>query len=334
MLFKETIISQKLVLDGALGTQLEETIPRDSPLSVKGLPLWSTKVLIHEPQLITEIHKQYLEKGASVLITSLYQASLQTLQKHENMTVEQVQDVWLKSIECATEAIAAVPHDSKVFIAASVGPYGAYLANGAEYSGEYGNKTVDELADYHRHMVNFFTTSADVDCIAFETIPTFGEIKAIFKLVGEVFTEKHFTDFWVTLSCKDAHTLADGTPLEEVFAYLLAQTSKNDLASEKFVGTGCNCVPLEYVTDFITKANEVASSHNLQPINLIVYPNHGFENDMSDVSQYKFRKFSEKWIREVEDWSRIENVRVIGGCCSTGPEEVGHIHRIIKPSEH
>lgn len=328
MLIKTTIKTQKLVLDGALGTQLEEIIPRDNPLSVKGLPLWSTKVLIQEPQLITDIHRSYLDKGASILITSLYQASLQTLQKHENLSVEQARDVWQKSIDCTKQAITA-SGKSLVFVAASVGPYGAFLANGAEYSGEYGDQTVEDLVEYHREIVEFFAVQKDVNCIAFETIPNFDEIKAIFQLVESVFTKLGPKEFYVCLSCKDSATLADGTPLEEVFTFLLGQATRDDRVGQNFIGTGCNCVPYEIVSDFIVNANKVAHDQKAQPLNLIVYPNYGFENDMSDVSQYQFKKSSEKWIEKVGEWSQFENVRIIGACCSTGPEEVGLITEII-----
>lgn len=323
------LASQRIVLDGAMGTQLEELIPRNHPLSVKGLPLWSTKVLMQEPAMITKIHEMYLQVGANILITSLYQASLQTLQKHENMSLAQAQQVWQKSIDCAKDAISSVESDSKVLIAASIGPYGAFLANGAEYSGEYGDKSIDDLADYHREMLEFLTNNQDVDCIAFETIPNFQEVKAIFKLTQQVFTESTNKEFFLTLSCKNSSTLADGTPLADVITYMLTEKF-DDVVGGCFIATGCNCVPCEDVSNFISNANTIAHSLNVEPLPLIVYPNYGFDNDMSDVSQYAFKKASEKWALAVEEWCRFANVRVIGGCCSTGPLEVAQISSIVK----
>lgn len=329
MSVKETLATQRIVLDGALGTQIEELIPIDSPLSVKGLPLWSTKVLIQEPSLITEIHKKYLQAGASMLITSLYQASLQTLEKHGKMSLAQARQVWQKSINCAKDAMSLVDADAKVFIAASIGPYGAYLANGAEYSGEYEGKSIDYLAEYHREMLEYFTVNDDVDCIAFETIPNFDEIKAIFKLTEQVFTESTNKEFYLTLSCKNSSTLADGTPLAVVITYLLTQNF-GDLVRGRFIATGCNCVPYEDVSDFISNVDNVALALNVEPLPLIVYPNYGFENDMSDVSQYEFKKSSKKWALAVDEWCLFANVRIIGGCCSTGPQEVAQITSIIR----
>lgn len=329
MSVKETIATQRIVLDGALGTQLEEIIPIDNPLSVKGLPLWSTKVLIQEPSFIIEIHKKYLQAGASMLITSLYQASLQTLHKHQEMSLAQARQVWQKSINCAKDAISSVDSDTKVFIAASIGPYGAYLANGAEYSGDYGGKSIDYLAEYHREMLEYFTVNDDVDFIAFETIPNFDEIKAIFKLAEQVFTETTNKEFYLTLSCKNASTLADETPLADVITYMLTQNF-SDTVRGCFIATGCNCVPFEDVSNFIFDVNNVALALNVEPLLLVVYPNYGFDNDMSDVSQYKFKKSSKKWALAVEEWCLFANVRIIGGCCSTGPQEVAQITSIVR----
>lgn len=325
-----TLASRHIVLDGALGTQLEELIPPENPLSVKGLPLWSTKVLIEQPQLITNIHRSYVDAGATMLITSLYQASLHTLEEHCNMDLAQARQVWHASVQCALDSIESCDH--KVYIAGSVGPYGAYLANGAEYSGAYGDIAQAELVAYHKDMVEFFVSHHQVDCLAFETVPNITEVRAIIELVGEVFSKCGPKEFYVTLSCKSGSVLADGTPLETVVEEL---EKVRDLDIGRFfVGTGCNCVPFEHVSDFINTVNGVTTRNNTPPLTLIVYPNFGFGNDMSDVSQYSFQKKSEKWALAVQEWVEHDNVRIIGGCCSTGPTEVRDIRQVVNRCEH
>lgn len=326
MTLKETLKSKRLVQDGALGTQLELLIPVDSPLSVKGSPLWSTKVLIAEPTYIQKIHESYLEKGADMLVTSSYQASLQTLEKHEHMTLAQAQLVWQKSVEYCQKAVDNVAQ-KKVYVASSIGPYGAFLANGAEYSGAYDGLRAPELADYHREMVKFFLSNKDVDLIAFETIPNFEEIKGLFKLLDSLYTEDFHKEFYLCLSCKDSATLADGTPLSEVVKFFLHQ--KSLIVENCFLGTGCNCVNFEIVSGFIDNVNTTCQLENKEPLNLTVYPNLGFDNDMSDVSQYGFKSSTEKWGEAIEKWCSSPNVRVIGSCCSTGPLEVATIRAIV-----
>lgn len=327
MSLKQVLSEKVLVQDGSMGIQLENLLPLDHPLSVKGSPLWSTKLLLEEPSLITQVHKSYVDVGCEMLITSTYQASKLTLEKHANMSLAEVQDVWQKSVDCAKEAISTSSRTDKIYIAGSIGPYGAYLANGAEYSGDYDGKSPTELAEYHTDLVKFYVDNADVDVIAFETIPNFDEVKGIFQLLKGLYSENYGKEFYLDFSCKNESTLVDGTPLSEVIDYIISQ----DIGYVKanFIGTGCNCVAYEIVTGIVNTVNQACEKRNVEPFNLIVYPNLGFNNDMSDPSQYGFRSDTAGWRRAVKEWLAVPNVRIIGGCCSTGPEEVAIIHDVI-----
>lgn len=311
----------RLVQDGALGTQLEALLPVDHPLSVKGLPLWSTKILLHDPDMITKIHKSYVDSGADMLVTATYQASASTLEKYEHMDLAQCRNVWQTAVDAAAKAAELSPR--RIYIAGSIGPYGAYLANGAEYSGEYGTVLEDELVAYHEPMANFYNECTDCDIVAFETIPNFSEVKAVMKLAGKL--EK---PFYLSLSCKSASLLADGTPLETIVKYVLGSLDGFQ-TPENFYALGCNCVPFENVEAFVELVNRVCDSESKPPVDLVVYPNLGFDNDMSDVSQYAFKSSSLLWGLAVEKWASFDNVKVIGGCCSTGPHEVAEIRRVV-----
>ena len=325
MSFKEALKKSVLVQDGALGTQLEALIPLDDPHSVKGLPLWSTNALLYSPELISSIHKRYVEAGADMIITATYQASPQTLSKYENMDLAQAKKVWTKSVECALEATRTHP-EKKIFIGGSIGPYGAYLANGAEYSGDYGEISLDQLMDYHRDIVRFYAETKEVDVIAFETVPNFAEVQAIFSLIEQMFNANLHKEFYVSLSCKDADHLVDGTPLEQVIRYILSK--KSSQIRDNLVGIGCNCVPFEIVSDFIETVNRVCQNNGSEQLSLLVYPNLGFEP--TDTANYAFRSSTEKWASSVAKWTLYSNVRVIGGCCSTGPAEIAQIKNVVE----
>ncbi|KAF3994207.1 hypothetical protein FT663_00177 [Candidozyma haemuli var. vulneris] len=327
MSIKSVLENRRLVLDGAMGTQLEEIIPPSSPMYVKGSPLWSTEVLLGDPSIIEKVHSSYLEKGADVIITSTYQASQATLLKHRNMGLEEAREVWRRSVQTAKAAIDNFGSTKKLYVAGSVGPYGAYLANGAEYSGEYGDFGVEELVKYHQEQVSFFLNDKDTDLIAFETIPNISEVKAIFELVKATYTEKS-KDFYVCFSCKDSTTLADGTDLKDVIAYVIDQRSKFPAIDASLIGVGCNCVDFELVSDFADYVNK-ASNNSLF---LAVYPNLGFSNDMSDVSQYGFKSDTEKWKQALEQWCTNSSIRLIGSCCSTGPNEIGVARAVVDES--
>lgn len=314
---KSTLANKKLVLDGALGTQLEELIPASSPLSVKGSPLWSTKVLLADPSIVKTVHTSYIDAGADVIMTSTYQALFPTLQTHEHMTLPQAQKVWQTAVDVAKAATAAAPKHA--YIAGSVGPYGAFLANGAEYSGDYNGLTVAQLVEYHEPLVRFYATSPHTDVIAFETVPNFNEVQAILELMKKLAAESVHKEFFVCFSCPKSSALADGTDLADVLSYISSHLSA-DIAPY-FVGVGVNCIDFEKVSGLVNYMN---SASDLR-FDLIVYPNLGFNNDMSDASQYGFRSATDHWGAAIEEWLQVPNVKLIGSCCSTGPKEVAVI---------
>lgn len=328
MSLSRVLSSKRLVQDGSMGTALEELVPLDHPLSVKGLPLWSTKILLQEPLWVTNVHKSYVDVGAQMLITATYQASSQTLLKFADLDLEGAKQTWQTSIDCALDAIKLSAKSEKIYVAGSIGPYGAYLANGAEYSGDYDGLKRDALANYHQEHLKFFVENEGVDVIAFETIPNFDEVKGIFDLIHLVYTSDYHKDFYLTLSCKTPETLVDGTPLTDVIEYIYSQL--NGPVAQNFIGSGSNCISYELVSGIISTFNETAKKLTKEPLPLVIYPNLGFENDMSNVSEYQFRSDTNGWTAGVRDWLKIPNVRIIGGCCSTGPAEVEIIAKELK----
>ena len=138
-----------LVIDGALATELER---RGYDLRDK---LWSAKILLEQPEAIQQLHYDYFKAGADCAITASYQAtvegfaqrglseseSLALMQKSVFLAQEARDEFWTEEANRVGRA--------KPFIAASIGPYGAFLANGEEYIGNYG-LTEKELMDFHR----------------------------------------------------------------------------------------------------------------------------------------------------------------------------------------
>lgn len=326
MLLKEILQQKVLVQDGAMGTLLEALVPPDHPLSVKGLPLWSTKVLLAKPAWVTQVHKSYVDAGCDMLITATYQASKLTLQTHAKLDSEGVAQVWQQAVDCAKDAIAGCKR--KVYIAASIGPYGAWLANGSEYTGNYSGLLPSELGEYHRDMVQYYVDHPDVDLLAFETVPNFDEVKGILALMHDLTTPTQGKPFYIALSCTSENTLVDGTPLRDVVEYLAANTV--GVVGDYFLGTGCNCLAFELVSGIVATINNACEALGVPPIPLVVYPNLGFANDMSDPSQWAFNTNTAGWRQAVVDWLSVPNVRVIGGCCSTGPEEIKTIKSALQ----
>ncbi|KAI5951582.1 SAM4 [Candida jiufengensis] len=305
------IFDQKVIIDGALGTELEKLIdPTASYLPSKS-PLWSGQVLIDAPQLIEKVHQNYIESGANLLITSTYQLSYGSLKKHTKLNDKEITELWQNSINVAEEAKSKAKKHSdldKIFIAGSMGPYAAYLANGSEYTGDYGEVKDEELRNFHEPMIDFFYNNDKVDLILFETIPNFQEL----RVVNEIMQKYPNKDYVLSITCQTNDKLTDGTPLSKIKEYL-----DNNYKSKIL---GINCVDYILVDKIIS---------HFPAYKFYIYPNLGFEYD-SKIHQFKPKDHGSDitWEKFIKNLHKNNNVIGIGGCCNTGPEEINQIYEI------
>ena len=169
-----------VLLDGAMATELEA---RGCDLADS---LWSAKVLMENPQLIYDVHLDYFRAGAQVAITASYQATPDGFAAR-GLNEAQARSLIAKSVELAKQARdsyrAENPAAKGLQIAGSVGPYGAYLADGSEYRGDY-QRSAQVFQDFHRPRVEALL-EAGVDLLACETLPSFAEIRALAQLLDE-----------------------------------------------------------------------------------------------------------------------------------------------------
>lgn len=167
-----------ILLDGAMATELEA---RGCNLADS---LWSAKVLVDNPELIREVHLDYFRAGAQVAITASYQA---TPAGFAARGLDEAQSKTLigKSVELARKAreayLAENPLAGALLVAGSVGPYGAFLADGSEYRGDY-LRSDEEFQAFHRPRVEALL-DAGADLLACETMPNFAEMKALAELL-------------------------------------------------------------------------------------------------------------------------------------------------------
>lgn len=312
-----------LVIDGALATELEE---RGHDLKHD---LWSAKVLRDSPESIEEVHYDYYRAGANVAITASYQAATSGLTKHFGLSEDAGQDLIKRSVQVAIDARAAaykngVDQTRALLVAGSVGPYGAFLADGSEYRGDY-VRTLDELKDFHRPRIQALV-DAGVDLLALETIPNRTEIEALLDLLK---TEFPRAIAWLSCTMKDTDHLSDGTAWDDVLTLV-------DSRFEQIVAFGVNCVPMDSTAEALKKI------HSLTGLLLICYPNsgevweattntwHGQRPDAiitapSDCENHAQAKLS----AEFDSWTAA-GAKLIGGCCRTGPAFVRAIHQHLK----
>ncbi|MFI7499736.1 homocysteine S-methyltransferase [Streptomyces sp. NPDC049687] len=288
-----------VVLDGGMSNQLESA---GHDLSDE---LWSARLLAERPEAITEAHLAYFEAGANVAITSSYQATFEGFAKRGIAHEEAVRLLAL-SVELARDAARqargkGITHP--LWVAASVGPYGAMLADGSEYRGRYG-LSVAELERFHRPRLEVLAAAAP-DVLALETVPDAEEAEALLRAVRGLGVPA-----WLSYTVDGRQTRA-GQPLEEAFA-LAADV-------DEVIAVGVNCCAPEDVDAAVATAARVTG----KPV--VVYPNSG---EAWDAEARAWRGRSSFTSEQVRGW-RDSGARLIGGCCRVGPEAVASIARAL-----
>jgi len=294
-----------VILDGGLASELE----------VRGFdlddPLWSARVLLRDPAAIRQLHGDYLAAGADCITSASYQATLEGLGR-EGFPQRRGEALLRRSVELAIEAreeFWSEPANRggrlRPLVAASIGPYGAFLANGAEYTGDYG-LDIDDLVRFHRRRFEVLAASG-ADLLACETIPSGLEARALCVLLGE----GEGPPAWLSFSCRDARSLSDGSDLGAVVAGLEA--------CERLIAIGVNCTAPRFLPGLIDRLAAVST----QPI--VAYPNSGEGYDAvgkrwSGTSEsFDFPAAGGEWMRR--------GARLMGGCCRIGPNEIEALRR-------
>ncbi|MFE2322401.1 homocysteine S-methyltransferase [Streptomyces sp. NPDC059385] len=276
-----------LLLDGGLSNQLTA-----QGCDLSG-GLWSARVLVERPEQVEAAHTAYARAGAEVLITASYQVGYETFAAHGHDRA-QTSALLRRSVDLAARAAEAAEHE--VWVAASVGPYGAVLADGSEYRGRYG-LSVRELVAFHQPRVEALL-DAGPDVLALETIPDPDEAEALLTVLARTGAPA-----WLSYTVADGRTRS-GTPLPEAFA--LAAGSPQIIA----LGVNC-CDPAE-----VLPALEAAAGTTAKP--LLAYPNDGSVWDAT-AAAWHAPDTEAPW--PTTAW-REAGARLIGGCCRIGPVRI------------
>ena len=293
-----------ILLDGGLATQLEA---QGSDLSDR---LWSARLLIEEPEAIVAAHLAFYRAGARVATTASYQASFEGFAARglDRVTAE---TLLRRSVDLAADArqrliagrAAAGRSDAvpgSLFVAASVGPYGAMLADGSEYRGRY-RRTATQLREFHRDRLAVLAGTA-ADILAVETIPELEEVEAVASLLPEI----PGAAAWISLTCADGARLRSGAPVEEAVAAAAC--------SPAVVAVGINCTAPEHAEELVARIRAVTE------LPILAYPNSG-----------------EGWDAGARRWTGAPSARVdavtarrwlaagamlVGGCCRVTPDQI------------
>jgi homocysteine S-methyltransferase len=279
-----------IIIDGGLATQLEA---RGCNLDH---PLWSASIISSNPQQIVDAHRAYLDAGAQVIVSASYQAI-------DSDLVAAATDLALRARD---EFVVAQPRHPVPLVAASIGPYGATLGDGSEYTGSY-DKNCAQLVDFHRPRLQQLDAS-DADVLACETIPSLVESHALCTLLASVTTPA-----WVSFCCRNGEQISDGARIEDA-----VQIFRDHPAVQAI---GVNCTSPLYVATLIERIKNV-----LPDMPVLVYPNSGEAFDITDRTWSGIAK-EEDWVRAAESWVAA-GAKVIGGCCRIGPQHIQALRRV------
>ena len=296
-----------LIVDGGLATELEA---RGYDLSDA---LWSARLLRDDPEAIRQVHADYLRAGADVVISASYQATAPGFVAW-GVSEEEAEGLIRRSVALAREARDAFWAEEanrrgrlRPLVAASVGPYGAYLADGSEYTGNY---DLDEegLLAFHRRRWHLLAESGP-DLMACETIPSAVEARAL----GRLLPETPEMAAWVSFSCRDGRHLSDGSRFVE--------SVRRVDALEQAVAVGVNCTAPRYIPELAAAARMVTE----KPV--IVYPNSGETYDVEE-KVWRGESAPADFAEACRFW-RAAGAALVGGCCRTGPQHIEAMRKMM-----
>ena len=298
-------IKYPLILDGGMSNVLED---QGCDLNHK---LWSAKIIESNPQAIVNCHLTYLEAGANCITTAGYQATVKGYLELGYGLIT-AKELVLRSVQLAEKAKSEFLTKNKIkdniYIAASMGPYGAYLADGSEYNGAY-TISEKELESFHVEQIKLLHAS-NADFLAFETIPSLIEIKVLSRLLIDTVKPA-----WVSFSCKDELYLNDGEKISEAAKILANHPS--------VFAIGVNCTAPKYITSIIQNLKNSAPDKRV-----VVYPNSG-EVYLTESKSWQGISDPNLYQRMAEEWFE-SGADILGGCCRIGPDHIRKIKALIE----
>ena len=266
--------------------------------------------MLENPQIIQDLHEDYVWAGSDIITTSSYQASIPAFVE-EGLSLDKAHEIFKETVLLAQAAVKNVwgrlsldEQNQRFYplIAGSVGPYAAYLADGSEYTGSY-HLSEEEFKDFHRPRIQALL-DAGCDLLALETIPNGAETEALVHLLAEEFPQ---AEAYLSFTAQTASAISDGTLIEEVGR--LAQSSPQILA------VGFNCTAPHLLVPLLEKLKQVCDKP------LLAYPNSG---EVYNVATNTWQDNPEQQLC-LTDYSQLwkkQGVQLFGGCCRTRPEDI------------
>lgn len=238
-----------------------------------------------------------MRAGADIILTASYQASMAGFMK-KGMYALEARETIFSSVMLACmarekyRAEGGEKANRPLLIGASIGPYGATLADGSEYTGAYMPVSHRALQEYYEPKIEALLAPRKnyrVDFLAFETMPSFEEVKFVLSFM------KKFPGARVTVC------------FSRVEEALRAQAFLDK--DPQVAAWGLNCLSVDEMTKGIEAISSLRASGGPEWKPLMIYPNE-----------------KAPCCDQVKAWQE-KGVRIVGGCCNTGPDDISEISK-------
>jgi 5-methyltetrahydrofolate--homocysteine methyltransferase len=312
-----------LVIDGAMGTMIQEyklgeADYRGSRFSEWHIDLKGNNDLlsITQPQIITDIHKEYLEAGADIIETNTFNAQAVSLADYEMSSL--ATEINLCAAKCARNAVDAFKtsdkHDLsvKAFVASAIGPMNKTLSMSPDVNNpRFDRSFFDEAAAYYEQVKAL--AEGGVDLLLIETIfDTLNAKAAVYAI------RKYFSDTKIPM----LPVMISGTITDASGRTLSGQTLEafyTSIMHARPLSVGLNCaLGAKEMRSHIEELSHIASCYTS------AYPNAGLPNAMGEYDE-----LPQHTAHHIEEWAKEGFVNIVGGCCGTTPISLSQKRRNV-----
>lgn len=321
-----------LVIDGAMGTMIQRYKLTEADYRGNRFKDWHCDVKgnndllnITQPQIIKEIHKQYLEAGADIIETNTFSSTAIAMADYEMQSL--AYELNVAAARCAREAIeefnaTKIPPlgGGGAFIAGAIGPLNKTLSLSPDVNNPgYRAVTFDEVVNAYYEQVRGLVDGG-VDVLLIETIfDTLNAKAAIFAI------KKYFREASPPPEgrIRTLPIMISGTITDASGRTLSGQTLEafyTSVMHAKPLSIGLNCaLGAKEMRPHIEELSQLASCY------VSAYPNAGLPNAMGEYDEQP-----EETAHFLEDWAKEGFVNIVGGCCGTTPDHIRHIAQAVK----
>ncbi len=318
MQIKEELAKRILVIDGAMGTMIQRHSLSEADYRGERFKDWHCDVkgnndllCITQPDIIKNIHKQYLAAGADIIETNTFSSTVIAMADYDMQSL--AYELNIAAAQCAKKAVAEYisenPNTSPKFVAGAIGPLNKTLSLSPDVNNP-GFRAVnfDEVANAYYEQISGLVAGG-VDLILIETIFDTLNAKGAIYAVKKYFSTKGIPELPVMIS--GTITDASGRTLsgQTLEAFYTSVMHANPLS----VGLNCALGAAD-MRSHIEELSQIASCYTS------AYPNAGLPNAMGEYDEQPHET-----AHFIEEWAQQGFVNIVGGCCGTTPDHIKHI---------